>query len=433
MMKLFAWLVFILVFAMGLALMFTAPGMSARRIGGGQVASAFPACNPLPTITYGAPFKYNSGYASGKYVDGDIWFNTWDDLGRNVAANNDTHQWQQAGPSANFAIQQLSNTLTTTTGTNINTMQPWGPWATAGSDGFSFKAGGIISVHGTLYVAANRATNSAPGAPHYQYMLQNMQLIKSTDHGAIFTPLPPAGTAAPYNNTQTPPPTTTPTFSGYKMGNADFLQYGKDYAGVGSTAGAKPDNADTYVYAYSTEGPYNNANSVYLSRVLISAIGNQSASDWTFYQGGNGTLDGNQPASWSSTWPPATAVITGSFDLGASVGTQYFPTLGCYVRINWWYPSAKAGTALDTTQSTWQGWAAPQPWGPWAMIGAAKQWNAVNPTPGVGLFSPHIMPASLAPSGNTVNAMALSAGDYNSQNAQTGDYTMTMVPVTLTQ
>lgn len=369
------------------------------------------------TVAYGTVFKYNSNYPTT--VTGDIWFNTWDRLGRNITATNDTYGWNATGglvttnpPTSNFAISQLSTTTTATVGTSVNTMPPWGYATQQGADTFSFKAGGIISVNNVLYVAVNRATNTTPSSP-FLYYLQNMQLIKSTDDGATWVPQPTSPTT----------PYSSPMFSGYQMGNADFLQYGQNYQG--QTA----DNSATWVYAYATEGPYNNANYVYLARVKAANIANQSAADWTYYQGGDGMLDAN----WSSTWPPY-AVMNGTKIFGASVGTQYFPSLGCYVRLNWWYPSVTAGTGIVTTSTYWQPWAAPHPWGPWYSIGMPQAWATTDPpTPGMGLFSPHIMPASVAGSSTTATAMALCAGDYNHPDPQTGSYTLTMVPITLTQ
>jgi hypothetical protein len=61
------------------------------------------------------------------------------------------------------------------------------------------------------------------------------------------------------------------------------------------------------------------------------------------------------------------------------------------------------------------------------LAGASKTWNT---SPGLGLYNPNIIPKSVsADGGRTV--MITCAGDYNNQDPQTGDYTLTLVPVTL--
>jgi hypothetical protein len=366
-------------------------------------------CSAL-TISYGTVYKYNVGSSGAKTVNADGWYNTWADDNGNYVVGNDSLGWQQA-TSSNLQVSTLSTTDTTTTGTSVNTMASWGTFTQTGSDGLDFKTAGIISVAGTLIMGVNRATQNTPNSPPYQFNLINDNLIKSTDHGATWTPSPPM-TAQPY---------VSPTFT-TQMSNVDWVQYGKDYGGSGDSG------SDTYVYAMSTEGPYNNADKVFLGRVTKANIANLSASDWSYWTG----VDAHNQPTWTSTWSSAVPVMQEHFKQTASAGTQYFPSLGqngCYIRINWWYPSVVTQSSLDPSSSTWVPYAAPHPWGPWSAIGSPQTWNSSGM---LGLFGPHIMPKSVTATGGGATATILTTGDYNNQNAATGDYTLTMIPLTIT-
>ena len=76
----------------------------------------------------------------------------------------------------------------------------------------------------------------------------------------------------------------------------------------------------------------------------------------------------------------------------------------------------------------WDFYAAPHPWGPWTKFNS-KTWNS---SPGVGLYSPNIITKSISVSGNTLTANITTNGDYNTWNSLTGDYTLTIVPLTVT-
>jgi hypothetical protein len=46
---------------------------------------------------------------------------------------------------------------------------------------------------------------------------------------------------------------------------------------------------------------------------------------------------------------------------------------------------------------------------------------------GLGLYNPNIITKSLTDNGHTI--MSITAGDFNNQNNQTGDYALTLVPL----
>lgn len=359
-------------------------------------------------ISYGTPFKYNNGYPT-KYIDSDVWVNTWADDGSIYAVSDDSLGWQGAS-SSNFQISQLSGFTNSLMGSNINVMASWGTEVQNGSDGSDYKATGLISVGGVLYLTTTRQINPVP----FPFITAeaNAQIIKSTNHGSSWTPTPPS-TAAPY---------ASPMFSGSTNPNPSFIQYGQDYQS--QTA----DNSGTYVYATSNDGSWNNGNALYLGRVSIANLPNLNGSDWSYWQGGDGMINAN----WGA-WPTAAPLIQNSKKVGALTQMQYFPRLGrrgCYVYTNWFYPSVAAGSiSWDTTTTEWDSYIGEHPWGPWVLLGT-KMWNS---EPGVGLYSPNIMPKSVSQSGNVATATIATAGNFNSQDPRTGDYTLTLVGLTLIQ
>ena len=352
----------------------------------------------LQSVSFGTPFKYNSGYP-GKYIKSDTWVNTWADDSNIYAANDDSRGWQGA-TSSNMQISLLSGFTTSLTGSNINAMSSWGTSVQKGSDGADYKATGIISVHGVLYVATTR---QGPNIGLNITANQNSQIIKSSNHGSKWTPVPP--TAGPY---------TSSMFTGTTFANPSFVQYGQDYQGNSR------DLSNTYVYAVANDGCWNNCNSLYLARVLISTLPNLKASDWSFYQGGDGT----NSANWGA-WSTAQALISNAKKVGSANQVQFLPAVGCYVYIDWWYPSVAAGSeTFDTSTTQWDIYDAVHPWGPWTLHSSIT-WNS---EPGLGLYSPNIMPKSIRRNGG-FNTMIATAGDFRKDDPAIGDYTLTLVPM----
>ena len=231
--------------------------------------------------------------------------------------------WNAATTSCcNIAFSTLSTSTSAVVGTLVNSMTTWGTETQTGSDSASYKPVGLLSVSGTLYAFTTRQNPTRNAGDSFKNTQANAQIIKSTDHGVTWTPAPPS-TAAPYASPQ------FPSGSYGNFGSPFFVQYGQDYAG--NTV----DNAGTYVYAISNDGFWNNGSSrSIIGRVPISAIGNLSASDWTFFTGG----DGSNSANWSATASSATSILTNSGEL-SQASVQYIPSLGRYLMIAWYYPS----------------------------------------------------------------------------------------------
>jgi hypothetical protein len=365
---------------------------------------------PIVQVSWGTPWKYNSHYPSSWNVS-DVWSNTWADDDQIYTINDDSFTgWNAAHPGgSNLSCSLLSDFRVGLTGSNVNYMTIFGALTQLGSDNASYKAMGLISVAGTLYMVTSRhisANWQGVGTAALQPFF-DAQIIKSTDHGLTWTPVPTA-VAEPF----TPPV----MFPGPKFGSPYFIQYGKDYVGQ------IVDNSDRYLYAVSVDGYYWCSNNAFLGRVALDLLPNLDGADWTFWQGGDGMLD----ASWG---PLASAVPILSNPLKMSTtGIQYLPAFNSYVWVQWYFPSVPDNIVFDSALSHWDLYQAPHPWGPWTLIG-----NRINgPTPPGGFYGPCIMPKSVSLDGGR-NISVLTTGDFQFQDPATGEYNLILVPLTLSE
>jgi hypothetical protein len=163
-------------------------------------------------------FNYGACPHSPKWISADTFFNTWGDDGTIYVQCNDTYLgWQGAGNYANICFGSVDGYTSSLTGTGINYLPTWGGVSQFGSDGATYKSTSLTSIHGTLYMVADRQKfASAPGDGWL-----SSQLIKSTNHGVSWTPVPPAH-AQPY---------ASPMFTDPKFRVPFFVQYGQDYVG----------------------------------------------------------------------------------------------------------------------------------------------------------------------------------------------------------
>jgi hypothetical protein len=261
--------------------------------------AAAPIVNPSSfTVSYGTAFKYN--VAHGIYQTGDSFAATWsnDDVIYSIA--DDTQGFDGTSSShgttdSNLAIFKLSAPDTTMVGSMVNPMTAYGTsnqqLAGGNNLGGTFKANGIISVAGKLYVSVSQQGTQVPTPPAGVVSEDFGTILISSDHGVNWSSTAPA---PPFTQPPAGPgpfPTGTTMFSGRTFAAPGFIQYGKDYQGNTSV-----DNANTYVYATSNEGCWNNCSQLFLGRVLISDLPLLDGSKWKFFQ--NGATDGLLDASW---------------------------------------------------------------------------------------------------------------------------------------
>lgn len=359
---------------------------------------ASPISTPLKSVKYGSAFKYNSNYPS-QYVAGDTWYSTWADDNKIYITANDFLGWNGVTPTSNMLISTVSTLDSSVVGTTVNNMNIFGTEdTTGGSDSATWKSTGLISVNGVLYWFVSRQHYGNSGNAFIQSALSS-QLIKSTDHGVTWTPLPPAG-VSPY---------VSMMFTSTNFAAPGFVQYGQDYQNNFA------DNSNTYIYATSTDGVWNNGSNLYLGRVSVANIGNQLASDWTFYTGGDGMVNGN----WSSTLASAVPIVTKTSQVGIT-SVQYLPIHGRYIMFEWYYPNPSI-----TNNTFWNTYEAAHPWGPWTLI-QSDQWDPQ------GYYNPNIVPKSMSTDGGLTAVIAV-AGDYSTAFQTNGMYTLTYVPITISK
>lgn len=423
--------------ALAPALVVARPALARRfRFGGGSSGPP----GRFNSIDLGTAFKYNSHYsdATPKYVMSDVWASTWASDNNTYAVNDDSLGWNGSTPTSNEEISWLDLTNdwstfsaatipTTLTGGSVNKMTQWGTITQVSTtDNHFYKAMGIIAINGTLYATAARQT-----APWQANVLtctgnqclqtsQNMQIIKSNSNplGATWTPTPTA-TAEPYTTNGTGPG-GGPMFSGIENSTLWFVQYDtKDYA----AHAVDIDNSNTYVYAVSTDGFWNNGNVMILGRCKITDMPALDATKWSYYKGSvtagdnSGMLDPN----WG-TWAQAVPLLSQTLKIGTN-GIQWLPAFGCYIFINWWYPSVANNVRpgfLDESTIQWDVYQSTRLWGPWTFV-KSQIWNS---EPGKGLYNPNIIPRSVTKDGGRT-VVITSAGMSTNQNPNGGDYTLT--------
>lgn len=362
---------------------------------------------PITGVTFATPYLYNSTYPT-QSVGTDTFYSTWADDGNIYTTTCDmVNGWNGAGGNSNITISELSGFAanSTTNGSLINNMiTNFGNEQQAGTDTYNYKTTGLISVNGVLYAAVGRMANRSSGTSWLQYQ-RGSQIIKSSDHGATWTPLPPSQ-ANPY---------VSPMFPGTSFSAPSPVQYNQDYQN--NTV----DNSGTYVYWTSTDALASDGNYLYLARVLIADLPSLDPTKYSYYSGTVGA-DITQSSNWSSSFSSATPIISSPGNLGANA-PFYLPLSKRYIYVGTRYPTVHASTPyLDTSNTQFSIFEAPHLNGPYTLVQTVT-WNPL------GLYFPVFIPKSLTvDSGNT--AVIATAGNY-SLSSITGLYTLILASMNI--
>jgi hypothetical protein len=347
---------------------------------------------PLPTnFSLGSIFRYNSGYPT-KYNSGDGYLPTWADDGNLYIVCDDAYYPFQnsSGQGSNFNVSRLDGYTTSLTGTLVNTMLQFGSTSQGSGSGGNWKSQGCLSIGTKLYLSAHLDNAS------FTTFAQQSQVIKSSDHGATWTPLPPSQ-AQPF---------ASPMFSG--IGMQAWVNYGQAYAGTG------PDNSSNFAYAY-----FNTLAGPAIGRVSLANIDNLVGTDWSWWKGGDGTVSGN----WSSNVSDAIAMTFPAGGNGGFLSTQYIPGWPCYIMVVSFWTNGSS----DPNHTYMNIWASAHPWGPWSQVGAQN-----FDTSSLGaLYAMSIAPSSVAVDGG-INTMMMSGGNFsNTSPPNTAEYCLHLLPLTI--
>jgi hypothetical protein len=178
------------------------------------------------------------------------------------------------------------------------------------------------------------------------------------------------------------------------------IYYGPDDGSLGP----RVDNADAYAYFVTGQpGYWNDGDSLTLVRVAKAKLPNLSGSDYQRFAGGDGSLDAN----WTTNPASQVTIVSNSRKIGGYAGVWYMPQFNRYLLATWYYPNNSV-----TSDTKWNIYEAPHPWGPWTLIDAEREW-----TPG-GYYNPDVIPGTIP--GATANGTPLTwmfSGDW-----KTGTY-----------
>lgn len=343
----------------------------------------------------------------GKHVQlagsgGDTWIAAWADDDLLYVTSDDTSGFNKACNN-NLAINRVSGKMPPDlVGETVNCMKEYGGGSeTRKEDGGMWKACGLTSVDGVLYMAVSRHL-TCPTEPnriwdgrYSPFLIQeawDASIVKSSDHGKSWSAAPELGRAM---------------FPGRTFATPFFVEHGKD--GKGSRHGA-----DRYVYATSNDGAWNNGNWMTLGRVPRDRIAALDPHDWEFAHGFN---EKGEPI-----WKPGHhhALYTFRAPGRASMsGIHYVAPLDRYILPQWFY------THLDDPRRTfdatrWEFYEAPAPWGPWTLFYSQdfepEGWyNACIPSKFIG--------------SDGKNLWVFTAGNFIRQ--ELGLYGLWMIPMTL--
>jgi hypothetical protein len=282
---------------------------------------------------------------------GDTWIAAWADDDNLYVTSDDTSGFDNAcGKSgSNLAVNRISGAMPPQLrGETVNCMKVYGRGSETKDDGGMWKACGITCVDGVLYMGVSRQL-TCPTEPkltwqgrYSPFPIQetwDSSIISSPDHGRTWSSAPELGHSM---------------FPGRTFSTPFFVQYGKD--------GKEQDESDSYVYAVSNDGAWNNGNWMTLGRVPRNRIARLDAKDWEFTHG----FDDKQQPIWKPDHSGSLYVFRAPGQTSMA-GIHYIAPLRRYILPQWHY------TRLDDPNRMWDAtrwdfYEAPAPWGPWTLF-----------------------------------------------------------------
>ncbi len=202
---------------------------------------------------------------------------------------------------------------------------------------------------------------------------------------------------------------------GSAFGAPFFTHYGKNGGNVSR------DGALEYVYAVSTNGFWNDGDSLILGRVGRKALPKLDASNWEYFTGGDGASSG----SWSKRIDAAVPILKRPAKCGMTP-ICYVPSLGIYLLISWYNPKVltkwfePAGMNYDFYQ-------AEHPWGPWSFIQSFSDGFLAS---GSHMYGPTLCPRFQESHGAEVRLAMFTSG-CQFEDKPAGIYKAWIIPVVL--
>lgn len=361
-------------------------------------------------IHVGEALRYSASW-------GDVWTTAWTANDCLYAVSDDTTAWSKSeNIMTNLAFSKITGDHPDNLdGTTVNHMLEYGKACEIKpmpeGDGCCWKASGCVCVDDIIYIGVSRHLYGTHKAGFHQ-LTSNASFAKSADYGKTWTPTAEEN----YSN---------PMFPGPFFSNPYIIDYGKNgWVPEGFT---QPDNSDKYIYAVSNDGAWNNGNAMRLARVLRSKLSDLNGSDWEFYRGTDGNMDGTLDLSWSHDINKSGTILYKD-DCISMNGATYIPALNQYIMVQWYYPYL---SEYKYYASVFDFYMAPHPWGPWNKV------SSYDCTP-FGYYNPTIPSKFISKDG--LNMSVFTNGDFSylsyvpevhSDEDAAIPYCLTVIPITL--
>ena len=320
---------------------------------------------------------------------GDTWVPAWSPDGKVYSPSDDSFGFRRATDS-NVAFNCFSGReQSDLSGETVNGMAEYGRSASEGADGCSWKSSGCAYIEGALYLlVARHKYGESSGDARLRQTAANASIIRSTDFGRTWR-------RNARENLE------SPMFPGHRFATAYFIQHADSI---------QRRETGNYVYAISNNGFWDNGDSMIVGRVRRDRIVRLAATDWEFFGG----KDSRGREVWIRDLTDARSVLESPGKLGMT-GAVFVPTWRRYVMIVWYYPAGGGKIKGAASETVWDFYSAPEPWGPWVRFMSQRF------TP-QGYYSPQISPRFWARNRTYV----WTAGNWNEPKY----YKLTLLPLT---
>jgi hypothetical protein len=315
---------------------------------------------PIQLVKAIPPFKEDTGSAStgiaAVFLDlhrihkwdasnGDTWDPFWADDDSLYAFNCDGRGFGQSG--MNLAFNKLAgDSPEAIVGSQVNSMAEYGKGGQKEADNATWKACGQECIDGIFYAFVSRNTYGSDSHDSLTRQLAaNASLIKSMDRGRTWT------RTARENYDK-------PMWPGKKFGAPFFVHYGRNGGRMHKDASME------YVYACSTNGFWNDGDSLILGRVQRTFLSQLNSADWEYLTG----PDGSTPKNWSREITQAVPILDRPAKCGQTPIT-FVPELGVYLLVSW-YNTETMTKWYEPNEMRYDFFQAPHLWGPWTQVGS---------------------------------------------------------------
>lgn len=334
--------------------------------------------------------------------NGDTWDPFWADDNSLYAFNCDGRGFGRH--AMNLAFNQLSGSSPDKlVGCQVNAMADYGRAGKRGPDNATWKACGQECIDGIFYAFVSRNTyGNQSGDPLLRQTARDASLIRSKDRGRTWS------RSAGENYTR-------PMWPGPSFGTPFFVHYGENGGQVNR------DGVDAYVYACSTNGFWNDGDSLVLGRVPRNLLPRLNAADWEYYAGGNGAA----ASAWDRSIEQARAILSRPTKCGQTPIT-FVHALGVYVLISW-YNTEKMSRWFEPKRMRYDFYQAPHPWGPWTQIAS---YDDRFLGPGIHMYGPSLCARFQESRGDEVEISMFTAG-CPFEDVRESPYKIWRIPVLL--